>query len=114
MQYLYPILSLYLLWVLFLAVMPLYRAYLDKALTPASKVLGYPLIIVMLTVDCLVNITIMTLVLLEFPREYLVTKRLTRLSTDGGWRGKLARGVCKKLLDAFDPRGKHCFEDSHG
>jgi hypothetical protein len=106
----YSIAALYLLWVLFLAVMPLYRAHLNGTLTGVSKVLGYPLVIVMVLFDCAINITLATLVFLEMPREKMLTQRLERLSALDTWRGKLARGVCKKLLDAFDPRGKHCFE----
>lgn len=107
---------LYLLWVLFLAVMPLYSAYLRSKVDPRvqihpfTKVLGSPLVALMLFVDWFTNMTVMTVIMLELPQEKLVTQRLTRWSMDqDAYQGKIARFICDTMLNLFDPRGIHCF-----
>ncbi len=102
-------LGLYLFWFFFLAVMSLYRAHLNKTISKLALVLGYPILIVGASLDCLMNLTIFSLVFLEFPHEWLVTKRMQRHIKDGeGWRFKLSTFICQSLLNAFDAEGKHC------
>lgn len=109
MIFLKILLSLYVFWLLFLAVMSLYRANLNKTISKLSLVLGYPILIVGAGLDLLMNVTLFSLIFLELPKEWLVTKRMQRYIKDGeGWRAKLSNFICSKLLNAFDAEGKHC------
>ena len=101
--------AIYALWVLFLAVMSLKRAYDDKTLSKPALIVGYPLLVVGLLIDFFVNVTVATLVLLEPPREFTVSDRLSRLAKGcKGWRKDGACWFCQHFLDVFDPSGKHC------
>lgn len=101
----------YLLWIFYLLVMGLYRAKLAGRLSRVTTVLGAPFLILGYLTDVLVNITIASVLMLEFPREALLTTRLTRhLKAGAGWRYRLAKSICEHLLDPFDPRGAHCQE----
>ena len=99
--------STYALWIFFLAVMSLARAKDAGQLTTTAKALGYPVLIVGYVLDCFVNFTVMTVLLLEIPQETTVTSRLSRYLEDGsGWRYKIAAWAAP-LLDPYDPSGKH-------
>lgn len=102
--------GLYVLWLFYLAAMNLIRAKETGKLTKASAVFGYPLVAVAGVIDAIVNWTVMTVLLLELPREFLVTARLKRhiKSEQRTWRFYVARYICHNLLDAFDPSGSHC------
>lgn len=105
---LYSLASIYVLWVMYLAVMALKRARDDKTISRTALALGYPLLFAGLALDVLVNVTLGSLLFAELPREGLVTARLTRHIERGiGWRRKLALWITSTLLDAFDPRGIH-------
>ena len=111
MNFLYAVLvglgSTYLLWIFFLAVMSLKRAKDAGQLTTAAKALGYPVLIVGYALDCFVNTTVMTLLLLEIPEETTVTSRLSRHLNHGeGWRKAVAVWAAP-LLDPYDPSGRH-------
>lgn len=106
---LYAFGSLYGLWLFYLAVMNLMKARDAGRLTKPAKVLGMPFLWFGLILDFLVNQIVMTVVLLEIPRELLVTTRVTRHKYEGtGWRKRVAEAMCKHLLDPFDPTGCHC------
>lgn len=96
----------YLLWILFLAGMNLARAKNDGKLTLATKIFGWPVIIVTVLLDVILNITVMTVVLLEIPRELTISARLQRHNNTTGWRKKVAR-VFEQFLDPYDPSGDH-------
>lgn len=99
----------YLLWFFYLAVMSLMRAHEDKKLTLASKILGYPVLLVGVLLDVFINVIFLTVLFFDLPREWMTTIRLRRyLEKDNGWRKKVAYWVCSQLLDAFDPDGNHC------
>lgn len=100
--------ALYGLWALYIIVMALQRARRAGTLSRAAFALGAPLIVAGVLLDVLVNMVLMTALLLEWPREWLVTARLKRHCGADTWRGAVARWVCHKLLDAFDPDGRHC------
>lgn len=105
----YAAAALYLLWVLYLAICNLYQAKKAGTIQKVALFLGYPLLILGVLLDIAVNITIMSVLFLERPRELLVTQRLTRHIAKGtGWRKKLAYWICSSLLNAFDPSGNHC------
>jgi hypothetical protein len=108
----YALLSLYVLWIYYLAVMALRRAKINGTVKP-----GWFQSIVLATVvfpgvffDWLANFTIATVLFLELPGSWgeLVTGRLKRHCKKPTWRGAIARFVCHELLDRFDPAGRHC------
>lgn len=97
----------YALWIFYLSVMSLKHAKDDGLLTTTAKVLGYPVLIVGYLLDCFVNVTVMTVLLLELPQETTVTARLKRHNkTSGGWRKAVAVWA-EPLLDPYDPSGDH-------
>jgi predicted transporter len=99
--------SIYALWIFYLAVMNLKRAKDAGLLSKTAMILGYPVLIVGYVLDCFVNVTVMTVVLMELPRETTVTSRLKRHNKDSkGWRKAVAVWA-EPLLDPFDPSGDH-------
>ena len=99
--------STYTLWIFYLAVMNLKRAKDAGQLTATAKCLGYPVLIVGYLLDCFVNLSVMTILLLEIPQETTVTSRLSRHLNEGeGWRKAIAAWAAP-LLDVFDPSGAH-------
>ena len=99
--------SFYLLWILYLAVMNLKRVKDAGLISPLALTLGYPVLFIGYLLDVLVNITVLTLVLLELPKELTVTARLKRHNrTSTGWRKSVAVWF-EPLLDPFDPSGDH-------
>lgn len=100
--------AVYALWAHYVLIMALWRAKREGTLAPVAKVLGYPPLLVGVILDVLCNIVVCTVLLLELPREWLVTDRLKRHKARGGWRGRISSWVCTHLLDAFDPSGCHC------
>lgn len=104
-----PLLALYTLWILYLAVMSLATARNIGKLPRWALWLGYPLLAAGYIMDFLVNITLLSVIMLEVPQELLVTARLTRhINGTAGWRKSFATWVCQNLLDFADPSGCHC------
>jgi hypothetical protein len=103
-------LSVYVLYIFYLAVMNLKRARDEGTASKVALALGYPILIIGLLLDWLVNVLIFTLLFLELPGEpyELVTGRLKRHAYgNDGWRKTFARWFADHLLDPFDPSGKH-------
>lgn len=98
-------------YVHYLAIMHLAK-FRDR-LTLSQKIFGYAIYGVGLVLDIVLNL-LLSLLLLQVPRQLLVTSRLSCLKTEAGWRGKFARWVCYDLLDPFDPKGEHCRHCKHG
>lgn len=109
MQYLFfSLLGFWLLWVLFLAVMSLDQARADGKLHGFALYAGYTVLVVGLVVDLLVQITVATVLWLEWPRELTVSGRVARLCSIGtGWRQRLAMWFRATLLSPFDRSGGH-------
>lgn len=105
---LFPVAAFYLLWALYIIVMSLQRARRDGTLSMPALILGAPLIVAGVVLDAIVNLTVMSVLMLELPREWLVTARLKRHCGMGTRRGSIARWMCQNLLDTFDPDGRHC------
>ena len=109
MIYYIPIIAfgaIYALWIFYLAVMNLKRVRDLGLLSPVAKALGYPVLVTGYLLDALVNL-LLTLVLLEFPKEMTVSRRLKRHNRYGtGWRQRVAAWF-EPLLDPFDPSGDH-------
>lgn len=61
-----------------------------------------------LPIDVLLNYTTLSLLFWDFPKvtEYTFSKRLPRLCSLNGWRGKFAIKV-KELLNKVDPLHNH-------
>lgn len=103
------LLSPWLLFVFYGAVMSLKRARDAGNFHWSLKVLGYPILWVGLALDAFVNVAACSVLFLEVPREWLVTQRLSRHKLQGsGWRQKLAAFMCVHWLDPLDPSGCHC------
>ena len=99
----------YATWVLYLAVMTLQRAKEAGTLSTWAWRFGYPVLLVGYLMDFLVNIFILSFILMEAPREWLITARLSRhIKAPSGYRKAVATWICSQLLDAFDPSGCHC------
>lgn len=105
---LYAVVSLYALWIFYLAWTNLERAQELGLLSTTAYRLSRPIVWTGLTVDAIVNFTVISLVFLEMPHEWLVSTRLSRHIRDRTWRGALSRWMCRHLLDAFDLNGCHC------
>jgi hypothetical protein len=101
--------SIYALWIFYLAVMSLKRARDAGEMSITAYRLGLPVLYLGLLIDFLVNVIILSIIMLELPKEWLVTSRLSRhLSAGTGWRAHVAAWFCTNLLDTFDPSGCHC------
>ena len=98
--------SFYVLWVLYLAVMNIKRVRDAGKLSKPALVLGMPVLVIGLIVDLFCNV-LLSVVLMELPREMTVTARLQRHKRDsGGWRKKVVMWF-ELILDPFDPSGNH-------
>lgn len=103
----YSFVGLYLLWIFYLAVMTLKRARDANLLTKTAKAFGIPVLVVGLLLDFLANVFVMTVMLLELPKETTVTARLKRHNKEStGWRLSIVKWA-EPLLDPFDPSGDH-------
>lgn len=104
----YSLGTIYALWGFFLAVMNLKQASDKGKLNRAALVLGLPIIITGYLLDVVIQFTIGSLLLLDWPRERTLSEHLHRLATSHeGWRGRVARWVLASLLADFDPSGGH-------
>jgi hypothetical protein len=97
----------YALYVFYAAVMNIKRVRDAGKLTWVGKALGYPTLVIGLVLDLFVNLTLMTIVLLEIPRELTVTARLKRHHKEStGWRLAVVK-FFEPVLDPLDPSGDH-------
>lgn len=95
----------YIFWLLFIVTMAAKASW--DSLPLISKILVSPAAILAVLMDVFFNICIASFLLCEFPHELMFTKRLDRYLSDDGWRERLARWICKNLLDPFQ-LGGHC------
>lgn len=103
------LLMMYPLWILYLAVMNLQGAYKAGRLTSTAYYLGLPALGFGYLYDFVINIVVMTPLMFELPKEWLVTARVSRHQRTGkGYRYRIAHWMCKHLLDPFDASGCHC------
>lgn len=102
------ILLVYVTWFFYQGLMNLSRQRKDGTLTKTNEILAMPWLAFGYLLDFLSNVLVFTVILLEFPREFLVTHRLSRHKALGGWRGKVSEWLCREMLDAGDPSGCHC------
>jgi hypothetical protein len=103
--------SMFSLWIQYLAVTALMRARDVGGLTKPAEFIGKIVLALGYLSDFLVNLVVCTVLFLELPREWVVTARVSRHKKSGtGYRQALATWVCLNLLDPFDPSGCHCKE----
>jgi hypothetical protein len=96
----------YGLYVFYCAVMNIKRVRDAGKLTKLGVAFGYPTLMIGLVLDLLVNVFVMTIVLLELPRELTVTSRLKRHKNSFGWRLVVVK-FFEPVLDPLDPSGDH-------
>lgn len=96
----------YALYVFYAAVMNIKRVSQAGKLTLFGKLLGYPTLVIGVALDVLVNVLVMSVVLLERPREWTVSGRLQRHMEGRGWRLAVAK-FFEPVLDPLDPSGDH-------
>lgn len=107
---LYATLSVYVLWLFYLAVMNLKRAKDAGTISRVALWLGYPILLAGLLLDWMVNVIVFSALFLELPATptELVTGRLKRHAyAQSGWRKEFSIWFAVHLLDTFDPSGKH-------
>jgi len=99
----------YVTWILYCAIMSLWKAKRENRLTPAMKVLGYPLLFIGYVFDVATNLLVSVL-MWHMPKEMLLTQKLKRIQKEepSGWRNKTAMWICANLLNEVDPTGHHC------
>lgn len=70
-----------------------------------------PVVLTAFFLDVLLNYTLFALLMWHWPGigDYTFSKVLGTLYANTGWRGKVAYFIGRKLLDPFDPRGRHVF-----
>ena len=97
------------LWLFYLATMSLWRVELAGKQTEVAQRFAAPLLAMGRVLGFLVNTFVMTVVLLELPREMAVSTRLARHlhKAETDYRTRIAEWFAWHLLDAYDPRGYH-------
>jgi hypothetical protein len=97
----------YGLYVFYCAVMNIKRVRDMGKLTKLGMAFGYPTLVIGLVLDLLVNWFVMTVILLEIPRELTVTSRLKRHHKEStGYRLAVVK-FFEPVLDVLDPSGDH-------
>ena len=96
------LLALYLLWLGYVFTMHVLAQW--DTLHWSAKILGAPPALLAYLLDVAVNLTIASVVFVDLPREATLTARLHRYRR--GWRHTVARFICERLLNPFDP--DHC------
>ena len=95
-------------WCCYVLAMGIYRAHLSGRLTGVNKVLALPIVLFGVALDAFSNLAVSVL-FFDLPREFLVTDRFKRYQYEQkGWRYRVAKYICDKVLDVFDPTGDHC------
>ena len=101
------VLSFYVLWTLYLAVMNLARAKRNGQLSKLAYVMGMPILFLGWLIDFILNVFVMSFVLMELPKETTISERLERHNnTSTGWRKKVAM-IFEQMLEPFDTDGNH-------
>lgn len=98
--------SLLVFYVLYIAAINIYRDW--DTLAPWVQAVAFAPLVIMVMVDMVMQLTLATLVFLDWPREFMVTQRLARYRTTTGWRKTVADAICTQALNPFDPTRKHC------
>lgn len=104
-----PLIYIWLGWALYVFVMGIYRAYLDKRLKGLNLIMAAPIAVFAIIMDVAANLFLAPILFLDLPKELLVTSRFKRyMAQEAGWRKRVSTYICENMLDIFDPRGDHC------
>lgn len=103
---LYGIGLFYITLTFYLAVMNLSRH--KDSLDNAQKIIFSPIVLCGIIFDALFRWTVGVFLLADISPSWLFTDVLQRHFKKDTVRGKIARFICHKLLDIFDPSGSHC------
>ena len=101
---------LMLCWLFYIGIMNLVRVRHQLGL--AAKVFAYPIVAAGFALNYLLTTVVGSILFLDpSVTDAGLTKRLHRTQDEwpaDHWRHKLARYICRELLDALDPTGDHC------
>lgn len=107
MYILYAIGLFYITLTFYLAIMNLSRH--KDSLDTTQKIVFFPIVLIGVLCDVLFRWTVGIFILADVSRNALFTGVLQRHVKKDTWRGKVARFLCSKLLDKFDPSPSgHC------
>lgn len=95
-------------WVFYLAVMHLSQNQDRASLPPSVKIHAYAALAVGYTLDLVLAWIIAPVLFLSIPKELTFTAALKRHKTAPNWRSGVATWICDRLLNPFDPLGRHC------
>lgn len=94
-------------WVLYLAIMNL-AARRDR-MHPFTRFHAYLLLAIGYPVDAAFNLLASLVLFQRLPKAWLFTGTLKWwINSDDDRRAKWAGLICSRLLDPFDPKGRHC------
>jgi hypothetical protein len=106
-----PIAVMYILWIFYLAIMNLKSAKDAGTMTKVAYSLALPMLVAGYILDIVVNVTIGTLLFLDFPhyKRLTLSARMSYLYEPGStaWRSKLSEWFARNLLNNYDPSGQH-------
>lgn len=111
-------------WLHYLAIMRLKTIKDEGKLNKWAYRFGMPILLVGYLSDFVSNMIPLTILMLEPPREWLVSARVSRHQRESAdwadrkgvakyvarWRYSVSKWTCSNLLDPFDPSGCHCKE----
>ena len=103
----YSVLAIMLLEVLYLTVMGLKISHETNTLSPIMKLFGNTIFTIGYVWDIWCNLTVTSVWLLDFPREFTVSAKLKRLVNGVDWRAKWAIKISSECLNPFSPGGPH-------
>jgi len=107
MDYLiYSISLFYITLTFYLAVMNISRH--KDTLDQTQKFIFFPIVLVGVLLDVLFRWTVGVFIRMDTTPCWLFTDVLVRHVKEYTWRGSVARFLCSKLLNKFDPSGSHC------
>jgi len=94
-------------WTFYIAAMGLIPRLRAGTIPRWVRPFAYTAVLMALVLDACVNL-LFSILLLDLPREPLLTGKLKRLKAAGGRRGRFADLVCRDCLNPFDLSGDHC------
>lgn len=119
----YAIGSVYMLWILYLAIMNLQRARDAGTMSMTAKAFAIPIVAIGGILDIAVNLTVGSALFMEppklpayttiskFVRDLTLSARLNYYwnddEADTSWRKRLAGWLARNFLNTYDPDGQH-------
>ena len=103
------LLSLWWLWILYIAMMNVKRALMQGDIPWQAKMLVVPTKWIFDVVEFFCNVVVCTVIFVDWPKEITVSDRLRRYHrnpTCPTWRMIIVNFI-KPMIDPFDPTGTH-------